>query len=751
MSAQDFLPPIPMPPHDPTSWLLTGRVGWHEHSFDGGLEKSPLDGSLVLKHVPGSERSLTEGSCSFGGLTVPANVAVGHDGSVYLLDAQTLTLKRFDPCECLFEKVPCFGGEGSGPRELAAPHGIGICRSNLLVCDTGNNRLSVFSLHGFVLRGHWQPPGSAYEGLEPKLKEHWEPCDAAFDSRGRIYVSDGANGCIHRFSPSGQWETCLAGFGKVTCIAIDCLDLLYVAIEGVERTVRILDSEGQSIGTVDRPEALARKFPTLPFSVDAAGNLHLGALCAQTDVQGSTKTASPAPEPGVFDLHGNPVGPSIIPAAAAPIYEKNGSYYSQALDSELYRCQWHRIVLRGRIPAGAGITALTYTAETLLADDMVQSLPADAWGTGQTINGQAANGQAEWDCLIRSGNGRYLWLKLEFSSNGKVTPALESVSIEFPRISLRRYLPAVFGAEPVSADFTDRFLSLFDTTLRSIEKKLDTQARYFDPLSTPADRDPKTGVDFLTWLGSWIGLALDRHWPEAKRRRFLKGAGKLYDIRGTRLGLWRQLLLLLDMDAEQNCCPGDQPKSRCCPMPANCVPVTKPPCTWQPPPLILEHFKLRRWLFLGAGRLGDQAMLWGRRIVNRTQLNEGAQVGRSQLKTTQDPYHDPFHVYAHKFTVFVPARFRSTEQGRKALDNLLKAESPAYTSYQLEYVEPRFRIGFQSMIGFDTVIGRLPQGVTLNETLLGPASVLSAPPHKQGGPSFEIGEEGRIGITTKLS
>ena len=77
-----------------------------------------------------------------------------------------------------------------------------------------------------------------------------------------------------------------------------------------------------------------------------------------------------------------------------------------------------------------------------------------------------------------------------------MTPRLDSIEIEFPRISLRRYLPAVFGKEAVSADFTDRFLSLFDTTFRSIETKLDREARYFDPLSAPAERDPKTGAIF---------------------------------------------------------------------------------------------------------------------------------------------------------------------------------------------------------------------------------------------------------------
>ena len=72
-------------------------------------------------------------------------------------------------------------------------------------------------------------------------------------------------------------------------------------------------------------------------------------------------------------------------------------------------------------------------------------------------------------------------------------------------------------------------------------------------------------------------------------------------------------------------------------------------------------------------------------------------------------------VYAHRFTVFVPAALVRTDRARKALDNLLRAESPAHTRWDLRYVEPRFRIGVQSMIGFDAVVGCVPQGVTLGE------------------------------------
>jgi len=86
------------------------------------------------------------------------------------------------------------------------------------------------------------------------------------------------------------------------------------------------------------------------------------------------------------------------------------------------------------------------------------NLPEAQWETRQRA---VSMDDGQWDCLVRSGPGRYLWLKLELRGNGRATPELSAVTIEFPRISLRRYLPAVFGVEAVSADFTDRFLSLF--------------------------------------------------------------------------------------------------------------------------------------------------------------------------------------------------------------------------------------------------------------------------------------------------
>jgi phage tail-like protein len=740
------LPPIPRPPHDPTSLLLNRRTGWRAAE----LQQLSAERSLVMAPAPDTQRSLTESSGSFGGLTPPGNVALGPDSGIYLLDAEDAQLKRFDPCECRFMPVPCFGGTGSGPRQLKSPHGIAVCAGNLFVCDTGNHRLSVFALRGFVLRSFWQPPSTAYKGSNPPLANPWEPFDLAFDRLGRGYVTDVANGCIHRFTPAGQWEKCFAGFGQATWIAIDCRDRAYVIVTGPPAQVVQLDADGNRVAIDSMPGELTPLFPRNSISVDAEGLLHLGAFCAGDAPVNCRSTQQPplkcppgqTPERGVFDSHGNPVDCFVARPAS---YVTQAIYTSGPLDSEFYRCQWHRIILRGEIPAGSRVTVSTYTAEAELTDDDIENL-GDVWQTNQTASEM---NKGEWDCLVRSGGGRFLWLRLEFRGNGRVTPRLDSIELEFPRISLRRYLPAVFGKEAVSADFTDRFLSLFDTTLRSIETNLDRGARYFDPLSAPAERDPKTGADFLSWLGSWIGLILDRHWPEPRRRKFLKHAGRLYDVRGTREGLWRELLLFLDMDRDE-CCRADQPSDRCQARPANCAPPKPPECSWRPPPLILEHFKLRRWLFLGAGRLGDQALLWGKRIVNRSQLDDTARVERTQLLTAQDPLRDPFHVYAYKFSVFVPACFRASDTDRKALENIVRNGRPAGTQAQIEYVEPRFRIGFQSMIGFDTVVGRYPAGVTLNEMPLGRATVLTAPPHKQGAPSLAIGEQSRIGTTTRL-
>jgi phage tail-like protein len=689
--------------------------------------------------VPGTGRLLTEPSGSFGGLTLPANVATTRDGKIYLLDIETSQLKTFDPCECRFVMVPCIGGEGHGIRQFKGAQGIGIRAGNLFVCDTENHRLSVFSLHGLVFRTAWLPPDSE------ALAFQWEPTAVTFDGCGRVFVGDRANGCIHRFSPFGLWEDSLPGFEGVTDIVVDQRNWLYAIVGGDEAGVRVLDlRSGEPHDTAPRIEAVEAYFRKLPFEVDAHGNLYLDGLCDPR--HSDAENANSQQNSGVFDRNGNPL--TTVPVPEFTRYETKGCFLSEALDSKIYRCQWHRVVLRGRIPPDGSVSVLTYTSETQQPQSRISDLGNEAWDTNQHTY-QMENG--EWDCLVRSGGGRYLWFKLEFVCNGLSTPNIESIRLEFPRVSLRRFLPAVFSADPESADFADRFLSIFDTTLRSIETQVDDQATYFDPDSAPTKKGPDNRIDVLSWLACWIGESLDRHWPEKKRRLYVKNAARLHHMRGTRYGLWHQLLFFLGMEPERLPCPTGKTQ-RCCGRSISSPNEKFQISAWQPPDLILEHYQLRRWMFLGKGRLGDQAILWGKRIVNRSQLNENAQVDRTQLITTQDPLRDPFHVYAHKFSVFVPASFGRCDCHRKGLDNLLKKASPGHTENQIIYVEPRFRIGFQSMIGFDSVVGMYPEGVVLDGKVpLGRDSVLGSDSDVPGEPLFQIGKRARMGTTTKLN
>jgi hypothetical protein len=124
-------------------------------------------------------------------------------------------------------------------------------------------------------------------------------------------------------------------------------------------------------------------------------------------------------------------------------------------------------------------------------------------------------------------------------------------------------------------------------------------------------------------------------------------------------------------------------------------------------------------------------------------------LGKAKIDTVPDPLRDPFLVYANRFTVFIPQKYGRDPGQKRALLNLLRNESPAHTQQNIRYVGPEFRIGFQSMIGLDAVVGRYPAGVTLNGTRLGRDSVLDNAPGARGGPSMVTGDT-RIGETTRL-
>lgn len=748
MNARIHLPPVPEPPHDPASWLLAGWVGGAPArgfrllaALTERVTVEPAFRSLVLEPAPDAARRMTEPSGSFGGLRPPLNVALDADGSVYLLDPESGSLKRFDPCECRFVRIGCFARAAAGEHpplqhaHLREPRGIAICRGDLFVADFGNARVVRFALNGLIPRSVLSLPRTQRLPLA-KLRSRWQPFALAFDGAGRLHVADPRNRRVDRFDLHGRWLGTTATPGQPWGVAIDCADHVYASIAHADDAVTLVQAANGAWrwqhreGLPQPPDAVrldggdTGEFAGARIAVDARGFLHL--QCA-----GGGKK--------IFDARGEELRPEA--QARQDLYARSGTYVSEPLDSAIEACQWHRVELRGAVPPGCSVAVSTLAAEVELDREELADAAA-SWRTGQTASGMQ---EGRWDCLVTSPPGRYLWLRLELRGNGAQTPSLEAIVVEYPRISLRRYLPAVYGADPTGAEFTDRFTAIFDRGLRGVEEQLDRLPALFDPLSAPADAK-RPERDFLGWIASWVGVALTREWPEERRRRFLKQAGALYALRGTSRGLWRQLLLLLGFDRSLARCVDERGKTRCLPLPLNCGPGPRlEPAT--PPPLLLEHFRLRRWLFAGRGRLGEDSVLWGERIVNRSRLSGNAQAGVSQLKSTPDPLRDPFHVFAHRFSVFVPARIRDSQVERRSLEQLLAAEAPAHAQYDVRYVEPRFRVGVQAMIGLDSVIARTPHGVSLDGAPLGQGTVL---PPRQRGPRLAVGDA-RVGTTTVLT
>src|SRR5258707_609706 len=127
---QETYLPAPVEGHDPRWWLLDGRAGWRVMApLDPPNPTFPAaeaERVLTLPHAAGVDRALTEPIGGFGGLTMPSHLAVDADGTLYLLDRDAARLKRFDPCACAFETLPCLAGFGEGARQVRSPNGIGI-------------------------------------------------------------------------------------------------------------------------------------------------------------------------------------------------------------------------------------------------------------------------------------------------------------------------------------------------------------------------------------------------------------------------------------------------------------------------------------------------------------------------------------------------------------------------------------------------------------------------------------------------
>ena len=120
------------------------------------------------------------------------------------------------------------------------------------------------------------------------------------------------------------------------------------------------------------------------------------------------------------------------------------------------------------------------------------------------------------------------------TEDGK-TIATESVQLAvYGKGKYLQNLPEIYYED----DFTSRFLMLFESFWKPINKQIEQIDNYFDPDLTPPE--------FIPWLASWIGLPLDASLPIERMRALIKEAIMLFQCRGTKKALSTYLKIYTD-------------------------------------------------------------------------------------------------------------------------------------------------------------------------------------------------------------
>jgi phage tail-like protein len=365
---------------------------------------------------------------------------------------------------------------------------------------------------------------------------------------------------------------------------------------------------------------------------------------------------------------GRPLDPGSIATTSGPRYVTRGQLLTGPIDSGIPRCVWHRVRIDADIPPGTTVAVAVAIAENP-SDKSPQGQNADPWsgfpaGVPHPLDWQEIS--ADTDFLIRQPAGRYLYLRLRLQSqDGRATPRVRRVRIDFPRATSLDLLPAIYRQDPESADFTARFLALFDASIADLDNAIERAPALLDAGGVPDD--------VLPWLARFLGLALDPAWEPPRRRAVLRALPELYRRRGTLAGLKLAFRLVFDVE-----------------------------------PAIEELALARGWAaFDRRSRIGT-TRLFGRRRA-RAQLGRSA-LGATVLKSYGNPANDPLEALAYRIRILVPP-VSGRPLSRNRVQALLDSQKPAHTIATLRLGGDGFVLGTRSAIGIDTIFAPPPAPV----------------------------------------
>lgn len=708
---------------EPTFLPLNERGGWRTCTAEG------VRVSVVLRLAARQDGPLGLGwrDGSLGGLTLPRGFAMDDQGNPYLLaPREPWEVKRFDPERKAFVALPGIGGSGRAVRQFRQPRNIAIAGRNLYVADVRNRRVQVFDLPTLALVYVWEhapritprtsslPAGRRWRGEEAL----WCPLDVTTYGMA-AYILDSRNQRVYRHRVgTDDLELYIEGANedeRWRRVVTDRMGQVYVLDVQKRSKPRLLiyNTQGQREEETDDAGSVRDRFdvPVVQMFFDRCHPERsyfywpqpLRRQQPKSPTGGAAGEACdpPLPQAGqqqrrlIFDRAGDPACPDTAELVEYPLYQAEGTWISEALDSTIFRCQWHRVELEvDELPPGTQMEVWSYSSDELqplprgsalweerpsyVAAGQLQPPPADREGLPALAPKPPA--PPPDDFLVQSREGQFLWLKVTLRSDGFGTPTLRGLRVHFPRDSYLQYLPSVYAADDASRWFLERFLSIFQTEWDTLERRIQNATAYFDPDAVPGP--------FLDQLLQRFGLPVEGKWRVKQRRTLLRGMRDFYTQRGTVAGLRAYLQAYLQ----------------------NLSGLT--PAQQRAYPVLVEGWRERQRLELATPKeeVGTSALgLWSPSEVGRLQIGSFARVGEVRLVDSGDPQSDFFNEFAHRFRVYVPAAWVRTAADERMLRRALEAEKPAPSAYDLCLVEGRFRVGIQSTIGFDTILGAYPQ------------------------------------------
>jgi phage tail-like protein len=682
-------------------WL---DFSWH------GLEVG-ADGALRLASLP-LAGALPPGPATLPVPDAPAGIAAVPGGDVFATDPEAHHVLAVDGCDGSERAVACLTGPGDGPDELDTPRGMLYLRRRdvLLVADSGNHRIKVFALPTLQLVEIWGRPGTGPGEFD-------QPRSLAADRAGNVYVADFGNRRVQKLDQFGRvvpgfWDELGApGDRSPSEVAVgEVSGTTAVVVLDAGGRVDVLDADGHACWQWDsglrQPMGLAARGATV-YLGDNARRLLLVFRHDGVEVGAAAGWVGPVAAV-TTDQHGDllvHVGDAHLPVRLAG----RGAYRSRGVlwggpfrNPSVEREQCH--LLRAAVPPlEPGAHLQLYICSRLdgaappvdpqandpFADDCWRRLPIAADATETLFPGRPMD---------------EVWVGALFSGEGRASPAMAQIRLDFAHESYLRYLPELYRRDPAVRAFLARWLTLFESAFDGVHAEIEGLAALFDPAAADAR--------FLRWLAGWLAAELPDAWDEARQRRAIAEAFPSYAQRGTVKGLEASLRAWSGMHA-----------------------------------VIEEPIVQTGWWALPDEAPSDAEAglsVLGSTTVLAAGEPQGAVLGTSAVVdgswlSPQDEYATAlFTDVAHQFTVRVYRGRHYSEPAVAAARALLEREAPAHTSHHLCVVEPLLRVGFQARVGIDTVVAG-PDGRTALDVAATGGLVLGGEPASRLGDGSAVG------------